>query len=351
MFLRDKPTLNLTEVHKKVDTKDTKTAVAPIKDLDLRSDPHVITITPTEGKAKVEVPRTITGIESLGNWLDVPTAFLHRLGDSDRDLQDHLLSTLAARKDDVVSVVYTKDGVREIRDPRKEVIEPVRVVEAAQKVLGDTATVIDFWTGDEFRLDAVAGDLDDPGKGFGWGGITPTKRRVGDLSAGGLRWGMDLKHRLAPWVQPYVYRLWCTNGCETRDDLLKVDARGQTVDEVIAEIEQMAQQAFGEIEHTIAHYYDLRDVPVENPERFLVRLADEQSMPPRTLRRLLDAAASDELPDNPSQFDLVNLVTNAANDPTLRNKTGARRALEAIGGSVITDHAARCGHCLTKLAD
>ncbi len=54
------------------------------------------------------------------------------------------------------------------------------------------------------------------------------------------------------------------------------------------------------------------------------------------------------MPDDPSMFDVVNLVTNFANSPAVRND-GGRLLLERAGGSVVTDHATRCGHCQQKV--
>ena len=46
-------------------------------------------------------------------------------------------------------------------------------------------------------------------------------------------------------------------------------------------------------------------------------------------------------------FDVVNLVTNAANDP--RVKPALRSQLMGIGGAVVTDTHSRCGHCASAL--
>jgi hypothetical protein len=46
-------------------------------------------------------------------------------------------------------------------------------------------------------------------------------------------------------------------------------------------------------------------------------------------------------------FDLVNLVTNAANEPGVSPRL--RSQLQRVGGTVVTQHHARCGHCQSRL--
>jgi hypothetical protein len=167
---------------------------------------------------------------------------------------------------------------------------------------------------------------------------------VGDITAGGLRLDYNRKRNLSPGVQPYLYRLVCTNGYVCFDPGLKLDARGDSVDEVLAELEAMAELAFSQVEEQIKHFYDLREVPVENPERAIRVLATEQNIPERSTSVLMDAARSGLLPDQPSQFDVVNLVTNFANSPRIRND-GGRLILERAGGAVVAERVARCGHC------
>lgn len=175
---------------------------------------------------------------------------------------------------------------------------------------------------------------------------------MGDLTRGGIRVGMDSKHNLAPWVQPYQYRLACTNGMETMDAGLRVDARGSSVEEVLAEFEAAADRAFRRVEDEIAAFYEMRNQRVANPERTLIRMAQERGLPDRTVVTLAERVPSMIGEDgSASMFDLVNLLTNQANDPRIRNRAGARRTLEQVGGSFVTEHKERCSHCQHALAN
>ncbi len=196
---------------------------------------------------------------------------------------------------------------------------------------------------DEFSFDVRVPETHDRGLG---GDAPSGPGQVGDITAGGVTVKIDRKRSLSPAVQPYLYRLVCTNGMVAVDPGLKMDARGQSVDEVLAEFEALAEQAFSRVEDQISAFYDLRNTRVDNPERTLIAIAREQNIPDRSLAGMMRLAASEEMGDNPSMFDLLNLVTNFANSA---QNPGGRFRLEAAAGAVIDDHAARCGHCQSRL--
>jgi hypothetical protein len=334
MFLRDAPGSTLATVREALDdrTQTTQTVTTEVK-VDLVED-NTISI------GNVTVPASGEGITAIGNWLEVPSKFLQRL---DADLQQHLLTSLLERTPATANFVYNDEGVKQVRDPNAKFIDPRRLVDSAINVIDPTAPVIDHWRNtDEFRLDVIAPEGFDRGIGG--------DPQVGDLTRGGIRIGVDLKHNLAPWVQPYMYRLICTNGMETTDEGLKVDARGSSVDEVLREFEAQADRAFRRVEAEIAAFYDLRTQQVDNPERTLIRMAEERGLPARTVLTLAERvpAYTDEN-GRATMFDLVNLITNQANDPRIRSRAGARRTLEQTGGTIVTEHTERCSHCQSAL--
>lgn len=307
-----------------------------------------------------EVPATDRSLLALSGWLDVPDPFMKRvLKDVGRDFAQDLLSTLLTRTSgSAAAVTLTDEGISEVRDPGQQPISPVRILSVAERVLGTAEATIQRLVDqpNEFSFDVhVPFDYDE-----GVGGDpsetvelpedlltrpwVPRGRQVGDVTAGGLRFGYDRKRNLAPWVQPWMFRLICTNGMETTDEGLRVDARGASADDVIANLQAVAQTAFGRIENQIRHFYDLRSTPVENPERRLRQIARERSIPDRTLIALMDEVRGEGFPDSPTEFDIVNLVTNFANSPNMRRE-GGRLLLERAGGAEIADHIIRCGHC------
>lgn len=338
MFMRTPPTETLETVREKIEVPaETVTCINTQVDLDL------VSTTPTVrfgDQTTFEQPAGSSTVDALGSWLEVPASFLRRL---DPELQQNLLMGLLRQAPGTMLIRFNDTGIVEVRDPSTRVIDPRKMVDVAARVIDPQAPVVDFWSENEFRLDVMV----PTGFERGWGG-DPAE---GDITGGGIRLFQDRKHNLAPSVAPFLYRLACTNGMEMEDDGLKVDARGQTVEQVLDELEEAAQRAFARVEDNIASFYDMRTQRVENPERALLRMAEERGLPSRTamaMAQRIPAMTADD--GSATMFDLVNLVTNQANDPLIRGRTGVRRTLEATGGSIVTEHTERCGHCQTKLS-
>jgi hypothetical protein len=340
LFMREQPTQTLADVRKALNVKTETLAVNDKSEIaiDLVKR-HVIKFP----KVKAEVPATTEGIAALGNYLDIPSPFLKRLDD---DLQQHLLTQLIERSTEFqVAVQVTEDGIYAVRKPSLKEIDPRKLVDITAKIIDPKAPVVEWWKqNDDFRMDVIVPEGFDRGIGG--------DKKVGDITRGGLRITQDLKgkHNYAPSVQSYTYRLWCTNGAEHEDAGLKIDARGGTVEQVLAEFELIADRAFRQVESSIKGLYDLREKKVENPERTLVRVLHERRMPDRVVAQLAERVPMVTAKDgSATMFDIVNLITNAANDPKIRRQESTRRALERTGGSIVSEHVARCTHCQSKL--
>lgn len=296
-----------------------------------------------------KIPASPSGVQAWGDYLGIPAPFHKRVGKElgvgkQGELLSWFLDISSASTASAVRISYSPLGVLSVQDPERRVINPEQIIDVAIKVLGthEAEVVRSINTPADFAFDVhVPMNYD-----HGIGGDIPGQRgiEIGDISAGGLTFHYDRKHNLAPETGSFVYRFDCTNGQRHRDDSLKLDTRGNTVEEVLAELEAMAQRAFRRTERQMKHFYGLRKVIVTNPERELVAIAREHRIPDRSLVMLTKLAASNLLPDKPSRFDLVNLITNFANDPAVTND-GGRLLLEAAGGAVVQDEAARCGHC------
>jgi hypothetical protein len=136
---------------------------------------------------------------------------------------------------------------------------------------------------------------------------------------------------------------------EIPDNGLKIDARGNSVEEVLLELEAAAERAMSRVERDLEHFYAMREERVANPERAIARMAAEHGLSDRLRISLVDSlpsivGESGEV----TMFDLVNLATNLANDPSLPN-WGTRRNLQRFGGQTVTTHVERCNTCSSKL--
>lgn len=285
-----------------------------------------------------ELPATGEGLIALGNWVNLPSKLV---GNLDADLLTGLLNALLSRKDEDVQVSVTDLGLQDVYNPGAKRIDPSEVLQIAANVVAPDAQVV------EWRRN---------NKGYGFEVITrpsvieEAELVVNDVSHGGLRFGHDWKAGYLPWVQPYIYRLVCTNGMEIPDNTLAISSEGNTVEEVIASLEEKAQIAFARVEADIAAFYDLRSHPVEHPERVLVRMGQEQGVGDRRLRTILESLP--EYMDDAgrvTQFDLVNIITNEANRESLDQSFNARRTLQRAGGNIAFEHRTRCGVCQSTL--
>jgi hypothetical protein len=287
---------------------------------------------------------TQRGQDALAGWLDVPAKFLTRI---DAPLKQHLVDGLLKRHQEKAHIRYTDTGILDVRDPAVDVVEPTDLVDVAAKVMGENSLVAsNYRSAREFSFNTVV-PFDPETGGDRVFGDKATQRRVGDLTAAGLTFNKDTQRNLAPTVQPWSYRLACTNGMTFLDPGIKFDARGTSVDEVLEELERLAERAFSQVEARVNAFYSLREERVDNPERTLVRIGREQGLPSRVVNHLVESAPM--LGDNPSMFDLLNLVTHLANEPSLESRQGTVRSLQLAGGAVVVDHAERCPTCKTAL--
>jgi hypothetical protein len=276
---------------------------------------------------------------ALAHYVGIPVAFYERITpDAKQFILDHQIQHA---EDENVRVSYRDGTIVEVQPADRQRIAPSQLVEVAIHAIDPTAPVVDWWSDlVDFRLDVSVPEGFDRGVGG--------DRQVGDITRGGLRIGQDRRKNLAPTVQPYLYRLACTNGMEVPDASLKVSAKGRTVDEVLILLEGEARRAMGRVEADIQAYYDLRThaLPAD-PAVYLRRIAKDMGFPDRSVAHLeamlptLEPANGEFL----TEWDIVNLLTNEANAPDLAHSRGPRSHLQRAGGSLVRDHARRCSSC------
>lgn len=296
-----------------------------------------------------EVRATKEGLASFATFFDIPPKFFGRL---DTDQQQFLLATQINRADNEVTVQYNEDGVYDIRKAGEVRVRPNRLIQAALATFPAESPIVDHWLDqNELRVDVIFPEGFERGTGGDPQALGVPG--VGDITRGGVRIGQDRKINSAPWIQPYLYRLVCTNGMELPDQGLRVDARGASEREIETLFEAEIARAVDRLEADIHAFYDLRNTPLGNdPTGALRRAAAEQNLPLRTIGRLEDlvpALASDTEGREITMFDVVNLMTNQANDPEIGARSTTRRNLQRGGGNLVNDHAERCGTCHSKL--
>lgn len=341
LYLRDLPGQTLRDLADEVDVRDSRWGGTTSEmGVECNRD-NVLSFT----FGNEEVPATRDGMEQLGTFLDVPRAFLLKL---DPDLQSQLLSELLRRNAANVAIRYTDTGIHEVHRPDRTRLEPIQIVNTAISVMSEDAELAEWHVDpDELFFDVMVPEGFDRGVG---GDL-----ERGDISRGGVRFVQDRKHNHAPQANTFLYRLLCTNGLVVPETGLTLDARGSTVDELLAELEMAAQRAFGQVEEQLEHFYALRQQRIEGDvTQAVIRVAQERGLPDRTAmalsRRVPDQLDPETLGHPVSMFDLVNLITNQANHPDLRSRRGPRRALEMAGGELVREVHDRCNTCHQMIA-
>ncbi len=348
MYMRNLPGTTLEELVTEYD-QHLMTWGGPASDLRFRLDVREEEV-PRVMAGTVEIPTTKAGLASLASFLDIPPKFLARL---DPDEQQFILSTRSNRADKKdVTLYYKENGLYEARTAGETRVRPARLVEAAMRTFPGNSPVVDHWLDHtEMRVDVIFPEGFE--RGTGGDPQAPGVPGVGDITRGGIRIGQDRKNNMAPWVQPFLYRLRCTNGMEIPDEGLRVSATGLEAREIEAMFEAEVARAVDRLEADIHAFYDLRNTPLGNdPTGALRRAATEQGLPTRTVGRMEDlvpALAEDTEGREITMFDIVNLMTNQANDPNTGVRSSSRRNLQRGGGNLVNDHAERCGTCHSRL--
>ena len=173
--------------------------------------------------------------------------------------------------------------------------------------------------------------------------------KVGDITHGGMR--VTSGHvmsapcdSIVPSVSSYLMRLWCTNGSCSREREGTVTLKGKTVPEVLAELEEKAEEVLSSLDDRLADYAAMAGVPVPgHPVAFAHQLCQEHGIPARVMRKILDQVAL--LPEDVSVYDIQQVITEVANGD-VRFET--RRLLQRLGGDLAfhtEELIHRCSQC------
>jgi hypothetical protein len=312
--------------------------------------------TPTITFGGNQVPATDSGLALLSNFFQVPPKFLERVEPDERQfIMEHRIARSEERD---LTINYRDGGLLDVLKAGQRRVPAEAIVETAMKVMPEDSLVVAAWSEpDDFRMDVIVpdyltdfigGDKHATVENY----LNSGKPKVGDLTKGGLRFGQDRKKNLAPWVQTLLWRLACTNGMEIPNSGLKVDARGDSVEEILQMLEASARIGYDMIGAEIESFYAMRSEGIDKDVTgVLRRVAQDAGLADRTVSSLEDHLASiAPAGDEPSMFDLINTITNLANHESLENRRAPRRQLQMAGGSIIGSHTERCNLCHRSLS-
>lgn len=352
MYIRELPTQSLTALKTEAKDLDPKVVEANLSEItfNMDTDPRDPTAEKSIEVGDEKFVLDDEGIKALGTFLEVPAKFLVRLPGEE---QQYIIGKQIERQGGVVNVrtvptydVPESDEVKregakrvlDFRDPGQRTVSPWRYIDLAQRIVGEEAIVLDYindpW---RFRLDVAVRHTAD----YAIGGDP----KVNDLAGGGLTIEQDRKRNLAPVIASHVFRYVCTNGMVFTDPSLKIDMRGTAADDLLFEMERKAELAFSRVERLVEEFYDMRNEQVANVHARLLEVGQEMGIPNRTIMQLQERIPAEINHGSGTMFDVVNLITNAANNPSLRNRPDSQRSFQVAGAHMVGEHTDRCINC------
>lgn len=154
--------------------------------------------------------------------------------------------------------------------------------------------------------------------------------QVGDITYGGERFVLHPYTAKPPSAMAYFERLVCTNGMCTEEKLGRINIQGNTVPEIIAELEAKARQLLGNLDDGLAAYAATARKPVPGTlAAFAAQLAREYGFTRGVLDEVL--AIINQLGPNATVYDVLQAFTSVANRV---ESTPVKHKLQTLGGSL-----------------
>lgn len=282
---------------------------------------------------------------SFAKYLGVPFNYLEKCpADFKAQTVNYWLQRSAGRAG-VIEVI--DDRFINVHKPGLIIIPLRRVVDVISSTLDPSYEIKNFVHNDtKFQLDVITPHTVEV---EAWEAVEDRnpahQATVGDITHGGIRFVANPTEAEAPQVLTYLHRLWCSNGSTSPIAEGTLKLKGQTVDEIIAEMEGAMTRAVGDLDNKLASYAALATkYPPGSKENFSRQLGLEYKIPARVLNKILDRIQI--LPEGASLYDIAQVFTAMANEEGLKFETALK--LQELGGSLAFDTEAvthRCGQC------
>lgn len=294
-------------------------------------------------ESHVEFPLDELAESSLARHLEINKTYLHKCPP---DLKTININHWMDRNRDSEIVFETSRGVITSIHHEDVLVIPIqKTCQVVTSVFNPSDEIVDVVRDDKiFQLDIKVAnshiEVPNPNRLEG-------RPEVGDITHGGVRILTHPQEVLAPTVTTYLHRIWCRNGSAEDYASNSIRLRGNTVDEVIAEMELKAHLLLNRLDSKLQAYANMANTQVPGDVRdFVTRLAFDRGVGSRLLRHLRARAA--ELPEGATLYDVQQLFTALANESRFAGAT----LLQQIGGEMAfnTDHVLhRCSACQQSL--
>jgi len=280
---------------------------------------------------------------SLAQYLGVSKAYLAKCPP---DLKAHNLNFWLRRRENAAAVIeVVGDHWVTVHKPGLLILPLARVAdivtatmdpgyEVVQLLRNDTKFHVDIIT--DHHVEVAPDDrIEDRRRG---------QRTVGDITHGGVRILANPSEVEAPRVLTYLHRLWCTNGSTSPEDEGTIRLKGNTVEDILVEMEGACRRVMGDLDAKLESYAALaRTHPPGSPTRFAYQIGREYGLPQRLMDRVMERVSV--LPEDATLYDVQQVFTELANG-SVNYRLMTR--LQQLSGDLAfdTEHVThRCGTC------
>lgn len=327
-----------------IERNDTVTDTLDLDDLVVDASSGQVNV---EGRSNFAFQFDDQARDILGRYLKVPSRYLKKCPD---ELIETNLNFWLQQESGAVNVEYSIHDDRAYLlgiVPEATTIVPVHhVARAVLKPFDESDQINDFnMSAADVHLSVTANSrfVEVPGDG------TKHRPKVGDITRGGLTLNFHREKGNKITIEPFSFRLVCSNGMIMRDSALgRVSFRGNSVEEVLAEIEAKAENIMSQME--AKYLSQLRRTAEKRVTGDIYQLIRHVGQEYGQSARIIDLALAEVpfLPEEPTVYDITQLFTMAANQVGFRS----RLSLQGIGGdmmmntNMVTD---RCDKCESLL--
>ena len=300
-------------------------------------------LTVTSGvQSSAILPMDEVATKALTKYLHIPTSYYNSL---DPDFRATVLRYEIERNQQISTTVEVLNGdLVAVHQPSQIMLPQKSVAKVIEKVFKPEDTIQRF-IADSTRFHV---DVTTDQHTYEFPTVNDQGTQVGDITEAGMRFLAHPFKAVDPSVSVYAHRLICMNGQTTPERHGRISIKGRTVDEVLASMEEAANEVLGQLDVYLDKLAATRTMPVPgSPQAFAAQLAREQNLTRQALDKVLDII--NQLPEPVTVWDVNQAFTTVANQT---ENYGAMMRMQTIGGALGFDAEAqvqRCTSCERRL--
>lgn len=264
-----------------------------------------------------ETYRIGTGLDDLRRWGSMSKGMMRELSTPDRD---YVLNAMFEKSTQNLTLGI-KDGTVVGLYEGHRTLPPIAAMGSCLIQTVPEAEVKSFHsTTEEVLVDLVV-----PGE--------EVEPRVGDISGGGMTFYSSLNPEHHTHLTPYINRYVCDNGMTVPHSASRIQLKGQTVEAVIEQMEQLAQTYLGGVvEEHLDTWGGYTNKKLDDPARTASVIMAQHEISARIRDRVLTLIADGEKAD--TVYDLLNIITGLQHEEGV--SSSQRQALMELGGHQVS---------------